>query len=438
VTDLQAVACPRGGARRDAPAPPGGAAGPLRVLYLDNSFTFGGAINSLVHLLRGLDPARVRPVVVTGQPREFVEAGAPGVTAYQVRLRLPWTEEGGWRNRFLSLPPFRLPGVRQAVGAARVGAWFAFRTLPEALRYVRIGRRHGVDVVHLNNSLRSQPAGVLAARILGVPCVVHSRGIMPPHWSLRLRDRQVAHHVAISDAVRDSLVAAGIAPERITRVHNGIDLDEFDESADPGIPRREFGIREGERTFGLFGRIVPWKGTLEFVRAAHRVLQAHPESRAFVVGSVSDGGEAYMEQVRGAIRQLGLEDRVVLTGYRRDVPALMKMMDVVVHASTEPEPFGRVLIEGMAMGKPIVATEGGGPDEVVLPGRTGFLVPRGDADALGDAIARVLADPGLAAEMGACGRERVLLHFTKESCAEQVMQVYARVLAGRASTAPAE
>lgn len=403
---------------------------PVRVLYLDNSFTFGGAINSLLHLLRGLAGERVHPVVVTGQSRDFVEREVPGSTCYQVELRLPWIHNR-WHTRLQALPPFRIRPARRALGAARAAYWLLFRTLPEALRYYAIGKRHRVSVVHLNNNLESQPAGILAARLLGVPCVVHSRSFQAPHWSLRAYDGLVAHHVAISGAVKQNLLDAGIPPGKVTVVHDGIDLDEFSGAADIAALRAEFGLHDGERTFGLFGRIVGWKGTREFVQAAAGVFRQVPLARAFVVGDVSDGSDAYLAEVRRLIRELGIEDRVVLTGYRRDVPALMKLMDVVVHASTEPEPFGMVLIEGMAMGKPIVATEGGGPDDVVLRGKTGLLVPRGDAAALGEAVAELLLDPARAAAMGRAGRERAEGHFTKERYADQVMRIYGGVLSGR-------
>lgn len=414
----------------------GRAGGPVRILYLDNSYTFGGAINSLMDLVRGLDRTRFEPVVATGQECTVVTSRADGVACYRVEPALPWTEDGVYR-RVLASRAFRSRPARKLAAAVHTAYWVFLRKLPEAVRFARIGRRHGVGIVHLNNNVESQLSGAIAARLLGVPCIAHSRCFQEPHWNLRLADRLIDHHVAISDAIKANLVSAGISPDKVTVVHNGIDLREFGDHADADALRAELGLRPGERAIGLFGRIVAWKGTMEFVRAVHRVIREIPHTRAFVVGDVSDGGQAYFEEVRGAIRDLGLEDHVVLTGFRKDVPALMKAMDVVVHASTEPEPFGRVLIEGMAMGKPIVATEGGGPDEVVVRGETGLLVPRGDAAALGEAIAEVLRDPARAEEMGRRGRERVLRYFTKESYATRVMKLYRDVLSRRSVVVPA-
>ncbi|MGI6388553.1 MAG: glycosyltransferase [Desulfomonilia bacterium] len=110
----------------------------------------------------------------------------------------------------------------------------------------------------------------------------------------------------------------------------------------------------------------------EFILAAAKVIEANPNARAFVVGSPSDGGEEYYNEVVELTKSLGIEGHVFFTGYRKDVPALMKLMDVIVHSSITPEPFGMVVIEGMAMGKPVVATRGGGPIDIVSGRRDGF------------------------------------------------------------------
>jgi glycosyltransferase involved in cell wall biosynthesis len=119
-----------------------------------------------------------------------------------------------------------------------------------------------------------------------------------------------------------------------------------------------------------------------------------------------------------------LQDKIVFTGYRQDIPALMKFMDIVVHASNSPEPFGMVVIEGMAMGKPVVATRAGGPLDIVVDGMTGLLVPVGDAKALAGAVIRLLGEPGLRTRMGVAGRERVEENFCSSIYAEKIGEIY--------------
>jgi glycosyltransferase involved in cell wall biosynthesis len=399
------------------------------VLYIDNTSTFGGAFTSLVHLLRALEGGPVRPVLATGQPRESVARALGALPSYHVRPVRHWVEEG-WFRRLAATPPFRRRVLRRSLAATRLMYWAAARIVPEALRYRAIARRHRVRVVHLNNA-PTQSAGLLAARWLRVPCVAHTRGFLDASGSTRWHCRLVDHHIAISAAIRADLVAAGAPVNRVSVVHDAVGLEEFDPGVDAAPLRREFGLGEADRAFGIFGRVVPWKGTLEFVHAAHRVVRALPDARAFVVGDVSDGDSAYLDEVRAAVRALRLGDRVVFTGYRPEVPALMNLMDVVVHASLEPEPFGMVLIEGMALGKPIVATRGGGPDEIVQPGKTGLLVPRGDTDALADAILALLGDPARAAAMGRAGHARARALFSSQRYAREVEAIYRHVLGAR-------
>ncbi len=182
--------------------------------------------------------------------------------------------------------------------------------------------------------------------------------------------------------------------------------------------------RNGQVRIGLIGRISPWKGQHIFLQAAARVYQKFPEARFFIVGSALFGEAEYDRKVRSLTESLGISDLVTFTGFRKDVQNMIADMDLIVHASTTGEPFGQVIIEGMAAGKPVIATDGGGVPEIVEDGKTGILVPMGDVQAMADAIGRMLADPALAADMGARGRERVRDYFTIERKARNVEAVY--------------
>jgi len=146
------------------------------------------------------------------------------------------------------------------------------------------------------------------------------------------------------------------------------------------------------------------------------------------VGGALFGEAEYERQVRSLAESLGISSVVTFTGFRGDVPSVLADMDLIVHASTTGEPFGQVIIEGMAAGKPVIATNGGGVPEIVEDGKTGILVPMGDVQAMVEAIRRVLADPPLAEDMGARGRERVRDHFTIERKARKVEAVYQSML----------
>lgn len=401
---------------------------PRTILYIDNTSTFGGAINSLAELVTGLDPARFRPVVVTAQPQDLLDERFPGVRTRRLEPRLPWVHDP-IRRRLLSIPGLRSGVGRAAVQAAHSAYWFQRYTRPEARTYANVAREEGAEVVHLNNNLESQQSGVLAAGLCGLPCVVHSRSFQIPRPSLRRLAPRATRHIAISRAVRDNLRDVGASPDTIEVIHDGIDPTRFTVGeAESAAEREKLGLGSDTPAVGIFGRIVPWKGIVEFILAFRKVLSRRPDARGFVVGGRSDGDESYFERVTHLARAADLEGRLALTGYRPDVRATMAAMDVVAHASTEPEPFGMVLIEAMSLGKPVVATRGGGPDDIVVPGQTGTLVARGDVSAMAQAIFRLLENPREAEAMGARGRDRVESAFSTTLYATKTMRLYDQLL----------
>jgi glycosyltransferase involved in cell wall biosynthesis len=397
------------------------------ILYLDNTSTFGGAINSLLYLLRSLDKSRFRPVLVTAQSEMFLRRSFGFIEWQRIPIKRSWVDNRIYR-RIVAIKPFSSGPGRTCVRRMRFMYWLLFITLPEAVRYWRIGRRHRVRLVHLNNIMGSQLAGILAAKLLRVPCVGHLRDFEEVDRVTRFYARLIDFHVAISGAIKNNLLALDVPEENLAVVYDAIDLEEFDDTICVDYLRREFSLKGEERLFGIFGRVVAWKGILEFVRAAVLVIASVPNARAFIVGDCSDGDHRYLTAVKEKISEYGLDQKIILTGYRTDIPALMKMMDVVVHSSITPEPFGMVLIEAMAMKKPVVATRMGGPLDIILEGQTGLLVSPGEAEEMAAAVKRLLTDEKAAVAMGEKGKERVLEEFTKERYARQVEEVYARLL----------
>lgn len=399
------------------------------VLFLDNSSTFGGAIESLAHLVDGLAHRGFACVVVSAQPEDtLVRVFGDSAEIRWVDVPVRWQ----WRHKtmlYRLLAQMRSGSVlSRCVSALAACDWHLRRTLPSALRYARIGRRHRVDLVHLNNALESQLEGLLAAKLLGVPCVAHARGFERPTRALALGAPRVDRHIAISEAIRENLLTIGAPEERISVVHDGMDVETLAEPHDTRSVRDELGIPPGAPVFGLFGRIIEWKGVREFLLAAERVLERFDSAYALVVGDESDGSPDYFRQVRSLAEESDVADRILFTGYREDVPALMQALNVMVHCSIEPEPFGMVIAEAMAAGKPVVAADRGGPLDIVVEGETGFLVDPRDTDSLASAIERLLDDPELGEKMGAAGRRRAKRLFGKDRYAREIAEIYDEVV----------
>lgn len=414
-----------------------GGRGLWRILFVDLAPSPGGSVVSLAHLLSGLDRDRFVPVVV-------LSIHNPGVALFEPLgvevVRLPGYRQG--------TPEFAPPVQRLRTG--RVGRWvrrqgallhawragglalrLAGRVLPEAWRIARAVRATRADLIHLNNIVSLNRAGILAARWTGRPCLCHIRGLNPlepvDRWLVRWVDR----FIFISEAVQRSQEAAGI-PLAGEVVYNAVDLRAFQPPVDPERLRQEFGFPPGARVFGMVGRLEPWKGHQVFLQALASLRQRHPEACGLIVGEAETNSPAYPGELQALADSLGLGKVVAFAGYRPDALRLMTGMEAVVHCSVEPEPFGRVLIEGMAAGRPVIGSAAGAVSEIIEDGVNGLLTPPGDAEALAQAMARILEEPAAARAWAEAGHQTVLARFTLERHVAAIQRIYEEILGSAA------
>jgi glycosyltransferase involved in cell wall biosynthesis len=185
--------------------------------------------------------------------------------------------------------------------------------------------------------------------------------------------------------------------------------------------------RDGPLRLGIVGRVAPWKGQHVFLSA---FAEAFPEesARAVVIGdALFEGDKSYAADLRALAEELGIASRVDFLGFTEEVPAELARLDMLVHSSVVPEPFGQVVVEGMAAGLPVVATDGGGPREIITDGVDGLLYPAGDQQALAEVLRRLAADPVLRARLGRAGQSRAT-QFSTSQIAPRVVDVYRTVL----------
>ena len=297
-------------------------------------------------------------------------------------------------------------------GPGAVGAVFG------AARAVsRLARDY--DVVYAN-SQKAFIVACVAAAFARKPVLWHLHDILDPTVFSRINigvDVFLANHVASrvianSQATARALVARGGTRARVSVIYNGLDpaIVAAVTDAEAAALRASLGLGAGP-VLGLFGRIAPWKGQDVAIRAM-ALLADRPNVQLLIVGDALFGEESYAAEMRALVAQLGLESRVRFLGFRSDVPVLMRAVDVLVHTSTAPEPFGRVIAEGMLAERPVVATAGGGASEIVQAGVTAWQVPPNDPAALAAAIRDVLADPPRARAVALAGKTDALARFT--------------------------
>jgi glycosyltransferase involved in cell wall biosynthesis len=242
--------------------------------------------------------------------------------------------------------------------------------------------------------------------------------------------------ICMTDEIAAHYRGRHVRARRILTIYDGIDCATFAPGGGPAV-RRELGLPPDVPVVGIVGHIQDWKGQHLVVEAVARARERCPGLRCLIVGGVHRRGAEYAAALRERIATLGLGAHVILTGPRGDVPACMDAMDIVLHASVTPEPFGRVLIEAMALGKPVIAPREGGPCLVVVDGETGLLVPPRDEAALADAILQLIADPARRAAMGRAGRTRVEAVFDIRHHVRAVEALFDDILGPRPLAEPA-
>ncbi|HEY3268022.1 MAG TPA: glycosyltransferase family 4 protein [Armatimonadota bacterium] len=271
----------------------------------------------------------------------------------------------------------------------------------------------------------SPVAGLYATRAatdLHLPVFLHMHDAQTPkrarREAIRWQARRVSRFLCVSGTVQRMVVGLGIPPDQTTVLYNCLDAAYFTEPP----PRMELG--PGPH-IGLFAQVAPWKGQHVFLEAAELLADRIPSARFHLIGALAhQNDQPYLDALQARAERPPLRGRVIIHGYEPDARAWMTSMDVVAHASVEPEAFGLVVAEAMAMGRPVVATRTGGPEEIVDDGRTGLLAPPSDAAAMADALFAALTRP----ELGAAARESVISRFSPERFAADLSALYAEAL----------
>lgn len=285
--------------------------------------------------------------------------------------------------------------------------WTTVRTIATELT------RHPTDVVVSWMTKAHLYAG-LAARRANVPAVWYQHGIPSATDPVTRLATLIpaAGILACSDVIASA--QASLRPyRRVIPVPPCVDLSRFSDTAvaSPNEARRALGLPPDGPLVGIVARMQRWKGVHVYVDAMTRVLETRPDARGVIVGGPHDLEPGYAAEIDRRIDERGIGDRVVRVGFQPDVPTWMQAMDVVVHAS-EFEPFGMVIIEAMALGKPVVAGADGGPREIITDGVNGFLADYGDDRGLADRILAYLTNPSLRYTMGSAARQRAAAFST--------------------------
>lgn len=294
--------------------------------------------------------------------------------------------------------------------------------------YARIFRAESPDIVHTHAALSAK----IAALWSGVKIRIYTRHstFPPPRAFTRFPGRQLCGLVnntlatavvAVSRSAMENLADTGVSPGKITLIVNGAEPLRQVPAEEVAALREKLGIAPGDFVAGMAARLEAVKGHRYFIEAAGALRQKHPNIKLLIVGTGSEE-----EALRALAARLALENTVIFAGFADDIAPYVAAMDVIVNCSFGTEATSMALVEAMSLGKPAVATDYGGNPYMVLDGVNGIVVPQKDAPRLSAALERLLADPGLRAEMGRAARVRYEAEFTGAAMTKKLEALYLR------------
>jgi glycosyltransferase involved in cell wall biosynthesis len=401
----------------------------LHVLYLEHSVggVMGGSLTGLQHFLRGLDRRYIDPVVVLYEEKPLqTELAQSDIPVHVFRKRR--------RGRYHPLQKVeayqrlrKRYGVRDLMRALRVLRLFLLETLPATFSLVRLMKKEKPDLIHLCNGFNANLDAIVAAWLTSIPCVCHVKGFEKYSWLNRLFAHTVEIGICMTAAVRQRCEQQRINAKRMTVIYDGLDVEGFRPTRESSAVRKELGIPLEVPLVGIVGNIQRWKGQAIVLEAVREARSFMPEIRCLIVGGVHRSGAEYAQELYRYVEEHRLQNNVIFTGFRDDVADLVAIMDVVIHASIYPEPFGRVILEAMGLGKPVIATDIGGVPEFVQHGVTGQLVPPRDPKALAEAMVELLRNPFRRDRLGSNGRLAVHERFTVQRHVQEVCNAYAHL-----------
>jgi glycosyltransferase involved in cell wall biosynthesis len=391
---------------------------PHRILLVEinHDGTFGGSHQAMFDLARHLDPKRYTPVVLFYEDNPFAEELRR--SGFRVLTwGAEWLREHGTRARWFS--PRRIVKLGAAVA-----------------RRVSLLRRERIDLVHINNSPSFSYFDWLpAARLLGIPCVTHLRGELYPISGrfVRWLNYRFDHYITISSYVSGILKNEHFPSDRISQIEDGLDIDAFLKRVTRSRDevRAELGAAPGQILAVMVGHLREWKGQDIVLRALGELERDEKSGiRVVFVGADDPVDTAFRTRLNALVREYRLESCVQFLGGRHDVPDLMNGADLVLHASTRPEPFGLVVLEGMVLGRLVIAAALGGPLQIVGEG-SGWTFDPTQPSALAALLRRVIGHPELSTSFSETATSRAAT-FTVQRTTTRVQNVYAGLLGGNA------
>ena len=385
-----------------------------RILYIEfnRDGTIGGSYFSLLYLIQGLDKKNFEPWVVFYKSHDLEKEFQNSSEKLFI-----------FSNSFHKI----IPSERTIPDKINRYLHYYFT---QVIKNIIFLKKNQIKLVHLNNNLKTGHEWVIAAKILQIPVITHHRGYFHHYSKIDriISSRFLSSIICISKSIKNHLNAHEIRNKRIFVVHNGLDPKQFIPKQSKEYMMASLGLHPDDFRIGIIGNLRNWKGQDVVVQAVQKLIRKIPKLRCLLVGKSAPEDLEYSKMIKRIIKNGGGNEEVVWAGYRRDIPDIINCLDIVIHASRNPEPFGRVALEAMALAKPIIATNAGGIKEIIDHEKSGLLIQPDDPEALASAIERFYLNPDLKKKYGVAGRKRLEDKFSLHQNVERTEAVYRELL----------
>ncbi|OAI15110.1 hypothetical protein A1507_14485 [Methylomonas koyamae] len=401
---------------------------PKRILFVENGIGYGGAIICLRHLARNLDRDLFLPMVITGRTGPQYEEIAQDSLWKHIPDR--HFDAVAWRNKLKSTRSLNeIPAFSFLANQIIARADDIFNFLPFFISLLWTAWRFEADLIHANNDPVCNRAALLVAKTLGIPSICHIRSNPVPFKAAKIFYLLPDFFIPVSNWVAQRMrELLGVPDAKMQVVYDGINLDQLDLNADGRLFRQKYHIAEDAYVVGLVGLLIPWKGQDLFIDAAKILKEQIPNLKMPIIGGTPDDCIEYENRLRERVTAEDLENIIVFTGHTDKMEAVYNGLDIVVSASTDPEPLGTVVIESMAMGRPVVGPNHGGAAEMLEERTTGLLFKAKDHRDFCDAVLRVFNDNSLADQLGKNAKQKAFEMFAIKSHTKKVQMIYREIL----------
>lgn len=369
------------------------------ILYYEPSSGFGGSSNALANLVNSLDRSRFTPFVAV---KNYGSQLTNITNAKMFKLKNYTEEKHCSKFQFIYL--------------------LLFNIFPEIVHLLIVLIINKIDIVHINTNIISGIPAIIAAKLSNKNCIVHIRQTRTPIKRELVFLRNIKKIIFINN------FASSLFPKQFNNkykiIHDGISLETFTHNT----------CREKENksiAVGLIGRIVEGKGHENFILAAKRIIDNGFDVSFKIIGEAKGESDEYYLRIKKLLENLNLENKIILAGWSSNIIEQYNNLDILVQPATFPEGFGLTIVEAMALKKPVIATNIGGPLDIIEDNITGFLIDPNNVEALSEKITFLIENPDIARKMGEEGRKRVEEHFDIKDTVKRIEEVYEEVLEKR-------